>query len=676
MNKQSKRDSIKVKLIIIPLVVVLLVISGISIVLSYFTRESLLSEMKDSGLKTSTEFIERLQDNASSLEVVNTMLDEKIRIAANMVALNKDNISNEVLKTLANKLEVDEINHYNANKQNIHSNIDSNIGWVPPQGHAIYDFAKGTDQEFMEAIRKDGQSDNFVKYGYLKSENGEIIQIGILADKVQELTDSFSHQRLIEDMGSDENIAYAMLINTDLVSIAHNNKDEIGNIFDDEGSKSAAIDGIPYAEPWYYEAGGMTVYDVCYPVIINDEHIGSISIGYSMDHIQATIQRSMMIAIILAIIAFIILGLVLYSSSNGAIKVIDKLKEQMGFMAQGDFSHLIPEDLINKKDELGEISRAVATMQEAIKDVITNVIGAAEQLAASSQELTATSQQSATAAEEVAKVIEDIANGASDQAKETEQGVLSISVLGDLVGENKEEIQNLNNITEQVDTLKDQGLELLRDLVEKTNISGQSSQAVQQIIINTNESASKIVSASEMIKIIADQTNLLALNAAIEAARAGEAGRGFAVVADEIRKLAEQSSQFTEEISLIINDLINKTSSGVKTMEELEQVVASQSESVALTNHKFDGIAQAIETMEQIIIRVSDSSDEMAHKKEDIISIIEQLSAISEENAAGTEEASASVEEQTASMEEIAHSSEELAKIAEELNRRMTHFTV
>ena len=92
-------------------------------------------------------------------------------------------------------------------------------------------------------------------------------------------------------------------------------------------------------------------------------------------------------------------------------------------------------------------------------------------------------------------------------------------------------------------------------------------------LLITNESAERIAIASE-IENIAGQTNLLALNAAIEAARAGESGRGLAVVAEGIRELAEQSNQFTEEISTIINDITDKTSTAVQVMEEIGKIVA------------------------------------------------------------------------------------------------------
>ena len=168
----------------------------------------------------------------------------------------------------------------------------------------------------------------------------------------------------------------------------------------------------------------------------------------------------------------------------------------------------------------------------------------------------------------------------------------------------------------------------------------------------------------------------MALNAAIEAARAGEAGRAFSVVANEIRKLAEDSNRFTNEIKTIIDELKSKSQLAVTTMNNVKETIKEQSISVKETELKFGGISNATDLVRDTVTKLNTSTELMTKNKDNIIELVQSLSAISEENAAGTEEVSASMEEQATTIEEISSSGENLSKIAEELRSGILIFKI
>lgn len=357
------------------------------------------------------------------------------------------------------------------------------------------------------------------------------------------------------------------------------------------------------------------------------------------------------------------------------VKPIEKITEMISRLSDMNFSESKLQSYINhRKDETGIIGRSIDVLRKELTSTTKGISEHSNRLFEASGTMNASAEETARAVEQVEKAIAEIAQGATSQAQETQTATENIILMGNMIEETNEEVETLRENARKMRDAGNKAIDIISDL---NNVNQKTKEAIQIIYEQTNTtniSAMKIREATDMISDIAEETNLLSLNASIEAARAGEQGRGFAVVASQIQKLAEQSNESARQIDTIINSLISESEKSVETMEEVKEVIEKQNENVMNTECAFNDVKDGIDKSIDGIRTIAAKTQKLDEARIKVVDVVQNLTAIAEENAASTEETSASAAEVGSIVDDIAGNAKHLNEIANEMKESIKMF--
>lgn len=378
-----------------------------------------------------------------------------------------------------------------------------------------------------------------------------------------------------------------------------------------------------------------------------------------------------------AIVIFIVLGIISFLIASKMTRPIVEITNVIKRFSSLNFAESPTTIRISKrKDETGQMARAIGDLREKLVTIVSQIKSQSELLYNASTELDTNASHTTSTVGNVETAVNEIATGATNQASETQKATDDIVNMGNMIEHTNSQVENLINTA---NLMRESSEEAAATLKELDNINQQAIASIDVIYEQTNItniSALKIKEATTLISSIAEETNLLSLNASIEAARAGEAGRGFAVVASQIQKLADQSNESANQIDQIIHALIEDSEKAVKTMDEVKTIMNLQSENVHKTGQVFEQVRDGISSSISGVGEIATKTTQLDKARGDVVDVVQNLTAIAQQNAASTEETSASVMEVSNVMQEIMENANRLKEIASILEENMNSFTL
>ncbi len=382
----------------------------------------------------------------------------------------------------------------------------------------------------------------------------------------------------------------------------------------------------------------------------------------------ALIAMGVVLALIMLVISYLII--------LRLVKMINKVKENLKAVSEGDLTTSLSPKYENRKDELGQMVAHTNLVIRTFHGSISAAKETAHVVSNNSNQIKSMTESALDATNQVARTIENVAADATKQAGAISDVVQHISNMSEDTQSMSASLGNIEEYAARLNSDSNQMKEKMELMSKGSTVMTTQVSNIADKISETNASIQQMAAILDAIQEIAEQTNLLALNASIEAARAGEAGRGFAVVADSIKSLAENT---TVELGNIKNIIDNLTTNFGECSNYITEVVTSNQDNVTYTDEVissfgdlFDGISSTSEKVKSI----SELTVDMSQLMQSITDQIDNIQRSAESTAAATEEVTASSEELTALMSAVSENCNTMTSHSDDLVQDLSKFKV
>jgi len=352
------------------------------------------------------------------------------------------------------------------------------------------------------------------------------------------------------------------------------------------------------------------------------------------------------------------------------LKRLTKLAERA---AQGDLTAAVN---VKASGEIGRLAESFNGMILSLNGLTKHAQSLSIDVNKHADHVHTNAEESLAQTEAVAAAVREVASGSSQQLQSSQESQRAMTEMAIGIQRIAESASYVSEVAVETSEHAGNGGELIKETVQQMRIIEEDMNRTTESMRELQKESGRIQEAMALIGDVASQTHLLALNASIEAARAGEHGKGFAVVATEIRKLAERSSESSQQVSEMLGAIVHRTNATAESVERSLQETKAGSEVAARAGEAFRSIAEGIRTLVGQIQEVSASAEQMSAGSEQIAASLDELERIAEQAAGHAGSAAEAADRQLALMSEVTTVSESVKDSAEQLSSAFRAFKV